>query len=71
MEIGKEYSFIHSRKGKFDGILVSDEGEWLTIELTDGKTKMISEWNDEVIPGEQITVRKSFVSAEVKPVEQE
>ena len=40
--IGQEYEIRDSRKGTFKGKILSVNGEWADVEVTDGKPKFIS-----------------------------
>ena len=63
LEIGKQYSIRHSRKGKFFAVVDADNGEWVDVTVTNGKanfrsTENILNGRGEV--GDTMTLRKSF-----------
>lgn len=54
----------HSRKGKITGVLVSDDGEWLTIRLTeDHSLNYVSDSSRRSVDeaGEVLTLRAAFM----------
>lgn len=59
-------TFNHVRKGILTGHLISDDGEWITIQVTENfQPKFLGNgggYNNLYSPGEQITVRKSLIS---------
>jgi uncharacterized protein (UPF0179 family) len=63
IEVNKTYKVNHSRKGKFIGKLVSNDGEWVKIEISDGKAQALLEMNEAYV-GETITVRRTFCTFE-------
>lgn len=65
LEVGSTYNFNCARKGKFEAKVVDQDSEWVTVEVTDGKTKAMMRYNVAEV-GDEVTLRKSFViSAEL------
>ena len=59
IEINKTYEINHTRKGRFIIRVTKQDERWITGILQAGKPKMINHKND-ILDGEEITVRKSF-----------
>ena len=64
LKLNEHYYFIHTRKGKFSGFVRAINSPFVDIEITDGRAKMLSSWNDDAVPGETISVRVSFLAWE-------
>lgn len=60
MEVGKTYRITHTRKGTFTGRVLSNDGEWAEIEVTDGVAEHMVK--DDVGPGGRVNVRLSQVA---------
>jgi hypothetical protein len=64
LKANDKVSITHSRKGTFDcEILNTDLGEWLDVILLEKVTGLVNEW----LPGEELRVRKSFIT-NIKPL---
>ena len=63
LEIGKTYDVTHSRKGTFALRVQSQDDEWVTGIILDGKANAMMDYNKK-LPGEEITIRKSFCKFE-------
>lgn len=66
LQNGKTYRVNHSRKGTFVGRLIATSGEWVTLEITNGKAKAMKGRNEREA-GEEVTVRRSFCSFTEQP----
>lgn len=59
------YQVASARKGKFTGILVSQDDTWATFEITKGRAEAMLPYNVRQ-KGEEVTVRRAWcVFAEV------
>lgn len=67
-EIGKTYKIRHTRKGVFSFRVVNQCDEWVTGTIVDGKANAMMDYNEK-FEGEDITVRKSFVTIIEEPAE--
>ena len=59
IEVGKEYRFMHPRKGVFSGRLVADGGEFIEIEITDGEA--VYQTLENAVVGDRILLRRKWV----------
>lgn len=59
VETGKVYKCIHSRKGTFHGRVVSQDDEWVTVEIVQGIASAILSYNVRE-EGEEVTCRRSL-----------
>ncbi len=66
LEVGKNYTVSHSRKGVFQGIFIGRNEEWLDFMVTDGKAKALMPYNEKVT-GDTVTVRDSFCVIKPEP----
>lgn len=68
VENGKTYNVHHSRKGKFVLLVSSQSEEWISGTIVSGTARAMMDYNIKEA-GEEITVRKSFLSSatEVPP----
>jgi len=64
-EEGKIYKVRHSRKGIFHLYVLNQDDTWLTGRIIKGHAKAMLEYNEKYV-GDEITVRKSFLT---KPIE--
>lgn len=69
MEIGKIYTVNSIRKGTFKGVLVAENEEFATFEITDGAAKAMLDYNTRE-KGEQVSVRKSLCTFNFSAAEQ-
>ena len=65
LEVGKKYLFDHTRKGRFEGKVISQDEEWVTVVVTAGKANFLSPENNlagagEI--GEDVTMKKSMIT---------
>lgn len=65
MNIGHIYTVNSSRKGIFEGELLSQCDTWATFKITNGKANAMLDYNIKS-QGESVTVRKSFCSFKEK-----
>ncbi len=61
LEVGKTYRINHSRKGVFNGRLISLDDTWAVVVITDGKAGAMLEYNERY-EGETVNVRRSLAS---------
>lgn len=68
IEVGKTYTFTHTRKGKFTGKLLkfSEDGDWADIEITKGTTKTMLPENERG-PGEAVSMRMALITHVTEP----
>lgn len=62
MEVGKTYEIYHSRKGKFAIKVISDDGEWLDVEIVSGTAKAMLRGNV-AFAGDLLTLRKGHINS--------
>ncbi len=53
---GKTYAVDHSRKGRFTVRVLKVRDPFVDCEIIDGVARMMSEWNDDAVAGEQIAI---------------
>lgn len=61
LTIGEIYEVNHSRKGRFNMLVESQDDEWVTGIITDGQAGAILDYNIRE-QFEEITIRKSLCS---------
>lgn len=57
-KVGTQYKIAHSRKGTFEGIVRSIDGEWAEIEITGGEATFLT--NANAVAGDRISARLSL-----------
>lgn len=62
-KVGEVWHLRHNRKGSFIAKLLTDpSGEFFDVRIVKGKARMISMWNRDAVPGDELALRRTLVT---------
>lgn len=60
-QVGEVWHLRHNRKGSFVAKLLTDPSqEVFDVEIVKGKARMVSMWNRDAVPGDQLALRRTL-----------
>lgn len=60
-QVGEVWQIRHNRKGSFVAKLLTDPSqEFFDVQIVKGKARMISLWNRDAVPGDELALRRTL-----------